>query len=220
MHCDICTIPVAEMFEPRDGCPICRMRQMLDDRMTEYITGAAMMEPDVRKSTNEKGFCNRHYQMMLARRNRLSVALMLESHLAELQKKVSSVLSRGNKTGACFVCEQVDANMAALIGNTLKLYEDDRDFRQLFSEQPAICLPHFTMLTEAADKRMGRRFRGELKKAAEKIVLQNLEELKSDVKHFCDMFDYRNNTEEADWGNSRDAIERAVEFLTSFPAGK
>ena len=28
-------------------------------------------------------------------------------------------------------------------------------------------------------------------------------------------FDYRNNGEDADWGNSRDSIERAVWFLTS-----
>ena len=28
------------------------------------------------------------------------------------------------------------------------------------------------------------------------------------------MYDYRNNTENADWGNSRDAIERSIAFLT------
>jgi len=27
------------------------------------------------------------------------------------------------------------------------------------------------------------------------------------------MFDYRNNGEDADWGNSKDAIERTVAFL-------
>ena len=36
-------IPISEVFEPRDGCPICRMRDMLEDRMATYITGAAMM---------------------------------------------------------------------------------------------------------------------------------------------------------------------------------
>ena len=45
MREDICSIPVNEVFEPKDGCPFCRMRDMLEDRMATYITGAAMMEP-------------------------------------------------------------------------------------------------------------------------------------------------------------------------------
>ena len=52
MREDICSIPISEIFEPKDGCPFCRMRDMLEDRMATYITGAAMMEPDVRVETN------------------------------------------------------------------------------------------------------------------------------------------------------------------------
>ena len=29
MREDICSIPIHDVFEPRDGCPICRMRDML-----------------------------------------------------------------------------------------------------------------------------------------------------------------------------------------------
>ncbi len=29
MREDICSIPVNEVFEPKDGCPFCRMRDML-----------------------------------------------------------------------------------------------------------------------------------------------------------------------------------------------
>ena len=58
MREDICSIPISEIFEPKDGCPFCRMRDMLEDRMATYITGAAMMEPDVRVETNRLGFCH------------------------------------------------------------------------------------------------------------------------------------------------------------------
>ncbi len=47
-----------------------------------------MMEPDVRIETNRQGFCFPHYQMMLKKRNRLGVALMLESRLEEIEKQV------------------------------------------------------------------------------------------------------------------------------------
>ena len=88
MREDITSLPVSEVFEPRDGCPVCRMRDMLEQRITDYITGAAMMEPDVRIETNEQGFCFPHYQMLLKKRNRLGVALMLESRLEEVEKQV------------------------------------------------------------------------------------------------------------------------------------
>lgn len=31
MREDICSIPISEIFEPKDGCPFCRMRDMLED---------------------------------------------------------------------------------------------------------------------------------------------------------------------------------------------
>lgn len=215
MRSDICSIPVEEVFEPKEGCPVCRMKNMLENRMAEYITGAAMMEPEVRKVTNEKGFCLRHYKMILSRKNRLSVALMLESHLKEMEKKIKSPVAKA-ETSRCFVCDEVERNMTALISNTLKKYESDMEFRRLFEKQETLCLPHFYELCSAADKKMGRRFRGEFKSAAKELTLRSIESLHGDVKHFCDMFDYRNNGENADWGNSRDSLERAVLFLTSY----
>ena len=59
---------------------------MLEDRLAEYITGAAMMEPDVRIETNRLGFCARHFDKITAVGSRLSVALILESHLKELEE--------------------------------------------------------------------------------------------------------------------------------------
>ena len=33
MRNDICTIPVTEIFEINDGCPICRMKKIIEERM-------------------------------------------------------------------------------------------------------------------------------------------------------------------------------------------
>ena len=88
MRQDICTIPISEIFEVNDGCPICRMREIIEKRIVEYIMGAAMMEPDVRIETNKLGFCERHFDMMLNTRGRLQLALILESHIAEIGKNI------------------------------------------------------------------------------------------------------------------------------------
>ena len=81
MRDDICTIPVSEVFEVNDGCPICRMRDTIERRIIDYIMGDAMMEPDVRIETNRLGFCEHHYDKMLSHRGRLQLSLMLQIEL-------------------------------------------------------------------------------------------------------------------------------------------
>ena len=210
MRADITNIPVTEVFEPKDGCPICRMRDLLEKRVAEYITGAAMMEPDVRIETN-----------------RLGVALILESHLAEMETEVFKGLpllgksgrkqakSASERTATCFLCQQVDWAMERMLATVCRLWENEEDFRKLFAEQPQLCLPHFTALVETAEKTMTKKRVPDFAKAASAISRRTLNELQGDVSHFCKMFDYRNSSEGADWGNSRDAVERAVQYLTT-----
>ena len=45
-----------------------------------------------------------------------------------------------------------------------------------------------------------------------RLSLSYLQTVESDVTHFCRMFEYRNK--DGDWGNSKDAIERAIAYLT------
>lgn len=227
MRNDITSIPVSDVFEPREGCPICRMRDTLENRVVEYITGAAMMEPDVRIETNRLGFCIDHYRMMLDKRNRLGVALMLESHLEEMEKQVfagkpligkssgKQAKSAGKAAGTCFVCQQVDWAMDRMLATVCRLWENESDFRKLFDEQPVLCLPHFSLLVQSAETNMGKKNIPDFSKAAARLCHAYLTGLRGDVSHFCRMFDYRNNGEDADWGNSKDSIERAVWWLTA-----
>lgn len=226
MRSDITNIPISEVFEPKDGCPICRMRNMLEKRMAEYITGAAMMEPDVRMETNRLGFCIDHFRDIMKQRNRLGVALILESHLAEIEQDVFKGLPLIGKSGkkkakdaddkqqTCFVCQQVDWAMERMLATVCRLWENEADFRQLFDEQEALCLPHFSLLVQTAQTAMSKKSVGAFSKAASALSHRYITTLQHDVSHFCKMFDYRNSGEGADWENSRDAVERAVWFLT------
>ena len=89
----IYTIPVNEAFEASAsdascGCPLCTLYRKLEENELELILGASMMEPDVRIGTNREGFCRLHYDMMFVRKNRLGMALTLESHLKELKDEI------------------------------------------------------------------------------------------------------------------------------------
>ena len=89
----IYTIPVNEAFEasaadPSLGCPFCALYSKLQSDELDLILGASMMEPDVRIKTNEAGFCPDHFDMLFVRGKRLPLALMLESHLDVVRKKL------------------------------------------------------------------------------------------------------------------------------------
>ena len=84
----IYTIPVNEAFEQSDNCPFCLLYKKLEDNELDLILGASMMEPDIRIQTNNLGFCDVHYEKMYNLKNRLGLALMLESHLDVVLDKV------------------------------------------------------------------------------------------------------------------------------------
>jgi len=217
MREDICTIPISEVFEPMDGCPICRMRNTLEKRMIDYIMGAAMMEPDVRLETNKKGFCEKHFSQMAKQRGRLQLALILDTHLNEFDVSSPSKLYHmaANAQDSCFVCEKIEWGFERLISTTHRMYETEADFRKLFDSQPEFCLPHYKILMDGCNKKTMRKYSGEFEKNLYKITLSNIKLINSDIKKFCSMFDYRSRDEGSDFGNSRDSIERAIKFLTS-----
>lgn len=224
MRDDITSIPISEIFEVQDGCPLCRLRDLLEERVVDYITGAAMMEPDVRQETNKRGFCFAHYEQLLKKHNHLGVALIMESHLDSLDKRIFGGLFKdGGKQGkaaeealsTCFVCERVEKNMQQMAENLCKLWERERDFRDTFAAQPSLCLPHYALLAKTAGQTMSKRYRAEFGDAAGKLARNELKALREDVHHFSTMFDYRNSGENADWGTSKDSVERSVHFLTS-----
>ncbi|MDE7294904.1 MAG: hypothetical protein K2N72_10820 [Oscillospiraceae bacterium] len=225
MRESILTIPISEILEPKEGCPICRMRDMLERRTVEYIMGAAMMEPDVRIETNRAGFCSTHFAQMLKQKNRLSLALMLQTHLDETHNKLFSrkklfepknarkkKLSEINES--CFVCEKVDWGMERLMRTFFEMYGKE-DFAAQMREQEYICLPHFDLLTSLSPSYLSPKeaegFNALCGELTEKYILT----LYEDVSKYCSMYDYRNTGKDADWGNSKDSIERAIKFLTS-----
>ncbi len=230
MRESILTIPVNEIFEPKEGCPVCRMRDMLEKRTTEYIMGAAMMEPDVRIETNRLGFCKTHFDQMLKQKNRLSLALMLQTRLETVKNEVFSkpslfenrqkrVKSLAKNNSTCFVCSKVDWAMERLMVTVFDLYKNSKEFRELFKAQEYICMPHCEMLCNLSVDELDKRTAADFRDDVIELGRREVEILYKDVSHFCSMFDYRNNGENADWGNSRDAVERSVAFLTARKPG-
>jgi hypothetical protein len=85
----IYTIPVTEAFESKEPCAFCVLEKKLEDEYTDYYLGAALMEPDHRMDTNEKGFCKKHFEMLYNRQeNRLGLGLIINTHINEQLGKI------------------------------------------------------------------------------------------------------------------------------------
>lgn len=223
MSLNLLTIHVDEIFEVKCGCPVCRIRNMLENRCAEYITGDAMMQPDIRIQTNKLGFCSDHYSLLLKQKNRLSLALILDTHLNEVRKNIfdskNPFINKADKSNkineSCFICENVNPAMKNLVKGIFTLYSSDKNFRNSFKEQEYICLVHYKTLCENAKSYLSKSEAKSFINDATQLVKAYIEELNNDVHHFTEMFDYRNSGAGADWENSKDSIERTVNFLTS-----
>lgn len=227
MRPDITTIPISEIFEEGDGCPICRMRRMLELRYVEYITGAAMMTPDVRIETNRRGFCHRHYSMMVNTGPRLSNALLLQTHIDELRAKVfpkkpCDPPSKGmleairDLKDSCYVCDRIDRDILHLLSTVYVRFGKDAAFRELYRNQDYLCLSHYaTVMENVSKKSMDKKALSEFYEATNALSKRYMDTLYDDVTHFTTMYDYRNAG--GDYKNSKDSIERSVRFITSYP---
>ena len=223
------TIPVNEAFEasaadPACGCPLCALYRKLEADELDLILGASMMEPDIRIKTNESGFCRLHYDLMFTRKNRLGMALTLESHLDELSREIQDGGlggGQGNKPmrrigeleESCYVCSRIENNFEKMVDTAVYLWETDEEFIAKVKAQPYFCLPHYRKLLYYGQRRLGKKRNPAFAKALATVVETYMAELQKDVSWFCKKFDYRYQDEP--WYNSKDAVERAFKFLRS-----
>ena len=106
---------------------------------------------------------------MLAMKTKLSLGLMLESHLDEVYKQVfrnaKGILFGknfdGNKLAAaarkahasCFVCNSIAEEMEHYIRNIVFMWKSEYEFRDLYREQEGFCLPHMVGLQVSSSVR-------------------------------------------------------------------
>lgn len=104
--------------------------------------------------------------------------------------------------------------MERLMKTFFEMYGNE-DFRKLLNEQEFICLPHYDLLLRIAPSYLKKDMLSGFEKDIGDLTEKYMDTLYGDVSHYCTMYDYRNTGKDADWGNSKDSIERAVKFLTS-----
>ena len=224
----ICTIPINDIFAIKDGCPFCRMYEMLENQYATFITGSAMMEPNTRVSTNQKGFCPRHLDKIVEVGKRLPVALIMETHLEHIQNEIlPKKAGKPDKKNlakveaiadSCYICDRIQFDIEHFLQTVFVEYVNNSEFREIYKAQDGICLRHYAQVMKYASLKMPSKHIGAFHEDTLALTKKELNNLKDDTTHFCRMFDYRNRG--ADWGTSKDAIERDVKFLSGYLSAK
>lgn len=227
------TIPVNEAFDADCECPVCIMMKNLEEDSIEFTMGPSYMEDDIRMETNKVGFCTTHFKKLYAYQNRLGLALILQTHMAEVVKNIES-LSKGNKPQApslfkrkdsssplisylhkvessCFVCDRIMRMFDRYLVTIFYLYQRESDFRTKFKSSKGFCLKHYAVLYEKASTELSGSTLNEFIKDLNEVFLSNMHRMEEDIEWFTNKFDYRYANEP--WKNSKDALPRTVAKL-------
>ncbi|MBE7027643.1 MAG: ABC transporter substrate-binding protein [Ruminococcaceae bacterium] len=229
----IYTIPLSEAYETPSECPFCLLEERLEKEAVEYALGASMMEPDSRIISNEKGYCRRHFKMMLSGQEALSLALVLDTHLGESVKKIKDALGNQKRgkmlkkgkedellsvvssiNNSCVICEKITGTLDKFSEVFWFLYKTESDFREKVLKSQGFCLQHFYQVMS----KIGSEFSGKAKEKARteicELEIANLERINEEVNWFTKKFDYRFTNEP--WKNSKDSPQRAILKLSKF----
>ena len=226
------TIPVLSALRDPGHCPFCKMHNKLEEDAVNFVMGPAYMDEDIRDKTNEAGFCKEHLDKLYAVQNRLGLALLLHTHLKELQKiintpvetKVSSGLfkktesSSGRMAGQvmqqqnrCYVCEKVDNTFKQYVDTFFYMWKREAEMPVLVKALPGICLPHYGMLITVAESTLSKKQLEDFLTVAIPMQQQAIAKLEEDLDWFIQKFDYRNA--DAPWKDSKEALTRAMAIL-------
>lgn len=227
----IFTIPLNEAFDQMDGCPLCRLRDKLEEQTLEAALGAAMMEPSVRIEMNKEGFCHSHLDAMYHKKNKLALGLILESHLDELASLLDTPVSGGKKglfskkpegedaaevlteqVKSCYVCRRIRSTERRYASNTAWLWESDPAFQEKLKKQPYFCLSHTALLLRTGKQELKEKDYASLYGALTQVTKTALAALRQDVTAFTVSFDHR-NVDKPLSDAERSSLERAVTML-------
>ncbi len=239
------TIPLNDAFAAQDECPFCFIEQKLEQDLLDFTlgSGSSYMESDIRDKTDKEGFCRYHFLKMYQYGNTLGNAWILKTHYQQINHTFASEVKKFkpaklsfmdrfkhttevNNTmtawiykerQSCYICKQYEDTYARYLDTFFYMYKKDAAFRKKLEESKGFCLVHFGDLCQSAVEKLPQKQHDEFFTTIFALMEANLKRIEEDVSWMVEKFDYRNK--DADWKNSRDAIQRGMQKLKGgYPA--
>lgn len=239
------TIPLNDAVNAQDECPFCYIERSIEQDLLDFVlgSGSSYMEADIREMTDNAGFCRTHFQKMFDYGNTLGNGWILKTHyqkmIQEMQKqfagfkpgktslkdKLLKNASSENPIGmwitqkeeSCYICKHYQDTYARYLDTFFYLFKQDAEFREKIKNGKGFCLPHFGDLCNGADRKLSDKDKEAFYDMMLPLMEENMKRIAEDVAWLVEKFDYR--SKDADWKNSRDAIQRGMQKLKGgYPA--
>ncbi|HKM33598.1 MAG TPA: DUF6062 family protein [Lachnospiraceae bacterium] len=238
-------IPLNDAVNANDECPFCHIERQIEQDLLDFVlgSGSSYMQSDIREQTDNQGFCRDHFKKMFDYGNALGNGWILKTHykriMEEFDKQTKSYfpsrisfmdkLKREaagtnhvsmwvkEKGDSCYICNYYKEHYARYLDTFFVMYQKDEQFRMKIKNGKGFCLMHFGDLCEALTSKLPEKDQGDFYKMLCDLTRENLGRLSDDISWLIDKFDYRNK--DADWKNSKDAIQRGMQKLKGgYPA--
>ena len=240
------TIPVNDAFDANDECPLCFLRRKGEQDLLDFVlgNGASYMQSNVREQTDRLGFCSRHFAEMFTYGNSLGNAWILKTYIKSVQDELHKQTAAAapavkmrkplfgsqpkdskdplfnwthSYENSCFICSQLDETYKRYIDTVFYLYRHDPAFADKFIHCKGFCIPHFGDLCAAASQTLSPDEQKAFFSVLFPLEENSLSRIYGDVSWFIEKYQYENK--DADWKDSKDAIQRAMQKLKGgYPA--
>lgn len=233
------TIPLNDAVNANDECPFCFIERRIEQDTMDFVLGNASsyMESDIRDMTDKEGFCRPHFKRMFDYGNTLGNAWILKTHYKRMLREMHGQFAAfspgkssikdlfrksapsGNgiaawvadKENSCYICNRFSEMYARYLDTFFYMMKRDEMFWNKVKGGKGFCLPHFRDLCLAADKQLSDKEKEDFYQVMLPLMERNMERISEDVTWLVEKFDYQNAN--ADWKNSRDAIQRGMQKL-------
>ncbi len=240
------TIPLNDALNAHDECPFCFIERKLEQDTIDFVIGSSSsyMESDIRAQTDEIGFCRMHMKKMFDYGNALGNSLILQTHYKKLRGEMSKkfaayqpgkssflrkVTSKpedtrsaigewtAEKDTSCYICRGLKDTFERYISTFFGMYAKDEGFRDKIKNSKGFCLHHFGILCDRAEHYLNDKQKAEFYPMVFALMEENMKRIQEDIDWLVDKYDYRNK--DADWKNSKDALQRGMQKLRGgYPA--
>jgi len=124
---------IKEKFKLDTECPLCDIRAVCEEQFLHEFLNDAVMEEGFRGKVNKLGFCAKHFDMMFARQNKLSLALQVSSRMTTMMDKLVAVDNPKQATKVanaiddfgktCIICKLTDESMEKYYITIAEMYK-------------------------------------------------------------------------------------------------
>ncbi len=210
---------IKEKFKENSECPLCEIKKVVEEQFLHEFLNDAVMEDNTRIKVGKYGFCAKHFDMLFARQNKLSVALQIGTRVEKIaplispEKSVRAAIKQAEaldkSATTCVICDLVEDSMIKYYKTIAQMFERERDFYKTLISSKGFCLKHYAELLRYS------RYAGFVSKEYVNVIggtqKRNMERLQQELKKFCDKHDYRNALEPL--GSAETALPRMREKL-------